>query len=265
MAHEYRGFEVGAELLHEAQDDGFVQLPENVTKAMAALDTARDKLRETTAELESTASSWDRISAAQVKVAESLHAGKPKWPDGNEMLDRERHREALQREMSVLEGVVTALVGTLQQTLADEADQVIVKTLRPVHDKIVSDVRKAAQTFQGEPVSHASALTSDTRRKAFLQLGQLVADYTRVWRLYRFIYNNVGRPVEDDGKFAILRDGTPQGSAFPEDAIERLVFTVTQAKPWMPLPAERERRWQELRAQSADPRIKQAAELQLAG
>ncbi len=175
------------------------------------------------------------------------------------MLDRERHREALQREMSVMEGVVTALVGSLQATLADSADQIIVKSLRPVHDKIVSDVRAAAHTFQGEPVSQASALKSDDRRKAFLELGQLNADYARIRRLYRFIYENAGRPVEDEGRFSSLRDGdqwrTPQGnSGFPEDPIEKLVFTVTQAKPWMPLPAERERRWQELRAASPDQR-----------
>lgn len=268
MANEFRGFEVGAGMLQEAQVDGFIQLPENVTKAMAALDTARAKSREITAEFENTASSWDRITASQERVADSLRAGKGKWPDGKEMLERERHREGLQREMSVLEGVVTALVGNLQAILADSADQVIVKTLRPVHDKVVADVRKAAHIFQGEPVSQASALKSDDTRKAFLEFGQMNADYIRIWRLYRFIYDNAGRPVEDEGRFSSLRDGdiwrTLQGS-IPEDAIEKLVFIVTQAKPWMPLPSERERRWQELRAASSDPRIKRDAELQLAG
>ncbi len=81
MANEYRGFEVGAGLLQAAQDEGFIQQPENVTKATGALDAARAKLRETTAEFENTASSWDRISAAQEKVAKSLRVGKPKWPE----------------------------------------------------------------------------------------------------------------------------------------------------------------------------------------
>ncbi|MGI8937807.1 MAG: hypothetical protein ACR2JF_06260 [Iamia sp.] len=153
-------------------------------------------------------------------------------------------------------GATLAAVGeSTVNSFHASADSLIVETLRPVHSRIVDDLRAVLAVLDGHGLDPAGLLDAASKvRQARRDLDTLAAAYNRL-RAGHGALVRLAPPTVDDGRFSELRNGheppflTPPGatSMAPTDPAARLAWMLGSGGVlWMATPAERDARWAEV-------------------
>lgn len=154
------------------------------------------------------------------------------------------------------EVAATRLVSAVRAT----ADETITGHLRPAHDDVLEQARRAVADLDQHPPVPAELINASAKvRKAYGRLGELAHRLDLIRRARSTIINVTGQAATHDvnGLFAGFADplvffgGQPVPASAripaPPDPIPRLVWLVGDAAPagpWLPTVAEQDDAWQ---------------------
>jgi hypothetical protein len=234
--------------LFDCADSGLIQLPAETVQLRKAAAHLGAQLRGLTppdpghAELEE-------------KVMASALAGDP-LPDARFLAEREIERQALEQLQQISRAIHERLEYQIRATLTDNPDALVATTLRPVHDRIVADIRKCAKVLDNELDTAVLLAASAAKRQARGDLDGLVSEYQAVRAAYRGLSRYMPVRFDVEGKLMQWRNpstvswrerSVPRQDADRVDPVATLINQLASGlEPWMPTSAERDGRYEEL-------------------
>ncbi len=227
----------------ELHEEGLIQLPEPLARRVAQVDR-----------LAAGPPDPEPVTHPADLVRRAVEDGTP-LPTAAEVAEQTARIDAGQ----VLAGAIGAELAAVGESTVNgfhaSADSLIVETLRPVHSRIVDDLRAVLAVLDGHGLDPAGLLDAASKvRQARRDLDTLAATYNRLRGGYGALIR-LAPPTVDDGRFSELRNGheppffIPQGatSMAPTDPALRLAWLLGNgAELWMATPAERDARFAEV-------------------
>jgi hypothetical protein len=234
--------------LFDAADSGLIQLPGDTVGLRKAHAHLGAQLRSLTPP------DPGHAELAEAVMASAL-AGSP-LPDARLLADREIERQSLEALQTIGRDTHERLEYQIRSTLTTDSERIVVRVLRPVHDRIVADIAKAAKTLDNELDTAVLLAASPAKRQARQDLDVLVGEYQAIRSAYRAISRAMTCSLDTEGRLMQWRNpGTEswrsqhveRGAAKQADPVATLVAQLASGlEPWCPTAAERDQRYEEL-------------------
>ena len=179
------------------------------------------------------------------------------WPDGREVLEAEATERAEREAFAALDRAASDAQGEFVTLVDDQADEIIVGSLRPTLTAVIEKARRVASALapHGGGVGGLERLLTAPKaaREAWLQLDTLAGQYAALRRA-RGILVRGSSQLDQTGLFAEIRNlhelwpswRQRVNEPWPSGSRERLLWLARpDVQVWMPTPAQQEARYRE--------------------